>query len=559
MYKEKIISIMKSPAIANVFHWAEPVHRSILLICLYNLILSASSLLTTLATKGLIDGATSHDAGQVKRYALMMAVCVTVIRLCTVLRRLKKIQANAVLLKDMRAMMLHKLLTKQYSAVGGYHSGELVNRMFSDVSVVQTGIMGIIPQLVSMSISFFGAAFILISMDWRFVILLVIGGVVSLAMTIAFKRPMSRRHKAVQEKEGKLHSALQETLGNLRFIKATGLENHMEQHSDMVQKEFLTVQLRRGYFSTAMSTCINTTFHLSWLFCMLWGAFGIYRGVLTYGSLAAIIELIGEIQSPIASVADIASQAYSTISSAERLKELLDLPEEEKCDLIDGQELYKKLTAIHLKDVYFHYDREPVLEGINAEITPGDFVAVTGVSGGGKSTLFQLLLGIYQPKAGTVEFTFGDETELASKKTRPLFAYVPQGNILFSGTLRENLMMFNERATEEELYAAAKAACIDYLIDQLEDGLDTILGERGVGLSEGQAQRVAVARALLSYAPILLLDESTSALDEATEAQLLSNISQMRDKTCFIVTHRKAALSICDYRLHIEAGKLTRM
>lgn len=551
--------MLKSPAIADIFRWSRPVHCSILFICLFNLMLSGSSLVITIATKGLIDGATSHDVSQVKWYAVLMVVTVVVIRLSSVVSNLLYTRTSAILLRDMRSMVLHKLLRKQYVTVSSYHSGELVNRMFSDVSVIKNGIVGIVPQLVSMSISFLGAAFILISMDWRFVILLVVGGLLGLALIIAFKKPMSKRHKAVQEKEGKLHSVLHETLGNLRFIKATGLESRMERQNDEAQKDFLTVQLNRGYFSTAMNASISTAFHLSWLFCMLWGGFGIYRGALSYGSLAAIIQLVGQIQSPIASVADIASQAYSTISSAERLKELLDLPEEADCQKVSGQELYQNLQNIHLKDVSFNYDREPVLEGVNAEIRPGDFVAVTGVSGGGKSTLFQLFLGIYQPKAGTVEFIFDGETELASKKTRPLFAYVPQGNILFLGTLRENLMMFNESATEEELFAAAKAACIDHLIDQLDDGLDTMLGERGVGLSEGQAQRVAVARALLSHAPILLLDESTSALDEATEAQLLFNISQMKGKTCFIVTHRRAALSICDYRLHIENGRILRL
>lgn len=556
MYREKILSMLKSPAISDIFRWSGPVHRSMIIICLLNFILTGSGLVITLSTRGLIDGAASHNLAQVKYYAMLMVCAVVVIRVGNVINGFLSTRANAVLLRDLRSMVLQKLLKKQYDSVGSYHSGELVNRMFSDVSVVKGGIMGIVPQLVSMSISFFGAAFILISMDWRFVVLLVVAGLAGAVLMIAFRKPMSRRHKAVQEKEGKLHALLQETLGNLRFIKATGLEAHMEDQNDVVQKDFLEVQLKRGYFSTAMNAGISTVFQLSWLFCMLWGGLGIYRGVLTYGSLAAIIQLVGQIQSPIAAAADIAAQAFSTISSAERLKELLDLPEEEQYRQVSGQELYRELDSISLKNVSFDYGREPVLEGVTTRIRKGDFVAVTGVSGGGKSTLFQLLLGIYQPKSGTVEFVLDGRTEPASPKTRPLFAYVPQGNILFSGTLRENLMMFNANATEEELRIAAKAACIDHLIDQLDNGLDTMLGERGVGLSEGQAQRVAVARALLSHAPILLLDESTSALDEETEASLLSNISRMKDKTCFIVTHRRAALSICDYRLHIENGKL---
>ncbi|MCI5721414.1 MAG: ABC transporter ATP-binding protein, partial [Firmicutes bacterium] len=264
----------------------------------------------TLATKGLIDGATGHDLQQVKLYAVLMAVTVILIRVCSVISGLVSTKANAVLMRDMRSMVLHRVLKKQYASVGVYHSGELVNRMFSDVNVVKSGITGIFPQLVSMAVSFFGAAFILMSMDWRFVILLVVGGLIGLVMIVGFRKPMSERHKAVQEKEGKLHSVLQETLGNLRFIKASGLEGNMEKQSDDAQADFLKVQLNRGYFSTAMNCSINTVFQLSWLICMLWGGVGIYKGALTYGSLAAIIQLVGQIQGPIAAAADIAGQAY---------------------------------------------------------------------------------------------------------------------------------------------------------------------------------------------------------------------------------------------------------
>lgn len=559
MDKDKIIATVKSPAIADIFIWSKPVHRSVLLMCFFHLVLSGSSLVLTLATKGLIDGASGHDSGQVKGYILLLIAAVIVIRVGTVWNKLIAVKADAIFLRDMRSLVLQKLLKKEYAAVETYHSGELVNRMFSDVRVVNNGVMTIVPQLTFMVISFCGAAAILISMDWRFVILLVAGGSIGLILSVVFKTPMSKRHRKVQEEEGKLHAVLQETLGNLRFIKAAGLETYMEEHSDRVQENFLQAQLRKGYFSAGVNSCITTVFQISWVCCMIWGGLGIYRGMLTYGSLAAIIQLVGQIQRPIAAVVDLAAQAYGTITSAQRLKELLDLPEEADDEQPDGGEIYRKLQTIRLSGVSFDYGREPVLKEVNVAVQKGDFVAVTGISGGGKSTLFQLLLGIYQPKEGRVEFVMEDETLSASRQTRPLFAYVPQGNILFSGTLRENLTMFRADATQEEICDAAKAACIEELIGQLDEGIDTVLGERGVGLSEGQAQRVAVARALLSRAPVLLLDESTSALDEETEAKLLANISCRKGKTCLIVTHRQAALQICDYRLHIEDGKAERI
>ncbi len=188
-------------------------------------------------------------------------------------------------------------------------------------------------------------------------------------------------------------------------------------------------------------------------------------------------------------------------------------------------------------------------------IRKGDFVALTGISGGGKTSLFQLLLGIYKPTVGDVLFVSGNKKVHACKGTRSLFAYVPQGNMLMSGTLKENLTMFTDHATDAEIEDAVKAACLNELVGKI--GMEAKLGERGIGLSEGQAQRVAIARALLSNAPILLLDEATSALDEETEAQVLRNIDAMRNKTVLIVTHRKAALSICDRVFHLEDGKLS--
>ncbi len=564
MYKEKIIRMLKSPALADIWRWSEGNHWSVFWICILNLIVSGGSLVITVATKGIIDGATAHMSSQMWFYAIVMIITLLLVRIASLLSGLLSVRTGEVLLKEIRGILLRKLLRKQYASLNGYHSGELVNRMFSDVSVVRNGILDIVPRLVSMAVSFVGAAVILISMDWKFVAVLVAGGGLGMFLLVVFKNPMKTRHKAVQESEGRLHAVLQETLENLQLVKASVSEARMEHQVARRQEMFLEMQLKKGFLSSYISAGINLLFQLGWLFCMLWGCWGIYQGHLTYGMLAAMIQLVGQIQGPIASAAGIAGQTYSTISSAERLKEILDLPEEEDCGPVGQSILYEQLSEIRIENMDFSYGRgeQSVLEHVNCSIRPGDFVAVTGVSGGGKSTLFQLLLGIYQPCSGRLCFCFNNDSgpaaqETASRKTRALFAYVPQGNTLFSGTLRENFAMFTDGVTDEEIWQAARLACIDHLIAELEDGLDTVIGERGIGLSEGQAQRVAIARALLSKAPILLLDESTSALDEETEAKVLENISSLKDKTCLIVTHRAAAIRICDYRIHIETGKVS--
>ena len=290
---------------------------------------------------------------------------------------------------------------------------------------------------------------------------------------------------------------------------------------------------------------------------MLWGCYGIYNGTLTYGMLAAMIQLIALIQNPIAQSVGFAGQYFNTIASAQRIMEILELQDEIESEKIDDCGTFK---CIDIKNVCFHYDREEtdVLQDVNITVNTGDFACVTGVSGGGKSTLFQLLLGIYTPSSGKVAFEFDNKTVNAGIHTRKLFAYVPQGNILFSGTIKDNLTLFADDASDEMIDSVIHTSCIDDFVDELKDGLDTVIGERGIGLSEGQAQRIAIGRALLSNAPILLLDECTSALDENTEARLLSNLSELKNKTCLIVTHRKAAMRICDYQLDVENGRIIR-
>ena len=549
---EKVKSIFKSPGIAAVLRWSKCVHVKVVMVCLITVLSTVFSLFFTLATKGLVDGAVSSNSDQLVKYALMLVGIILMQHLLSNLRNWLRIHASAELQESLQKMLVHEILSKEYGGLKGYHSGELVNRVFSDMSVIKNGIMNILPSLIGIVVSFVGAAGILIAMDWHFVILMLAGGALGLVLVILFRGPMKARHKRMQEAEGRLHSSVQETFVNIKLVKSSLSEGRQERRIGADQEYLSKEQVRQGMFSFRMNDSMGLVFDFSWLFCMLWGCANIYRGNLTYGSLAAMLQLIGRIQGPIANSVSIASQLYGVSSSAERLLELTELPAEE-----EGEVLHS-FDEIVMDDITFKYDDgiEEVLQHVNWTIKRGDFMALTGISGGGKTSLFQLLLGIYKPTKGRMLFRAGDLEVPASRGTRALFAYVPQGNTLFSGTLRDNLTMFTDEAADEEIRAAVDAACLTAVVDDI--GYDAVLGERGVGLSEGQAQRVAVARALLSKAPILLLDEATSALDEKTEAKLLKNISKMRDKTCIIVTHRRAALDICDYTLHIEEGVMSR-
>lgn len=550
---QKVKQIFRSPALKQVVKWSKCAHLSILLICAFNIISVFCSLGLTLTTKGLVDAAVSSRSDGLKHFGILMLILILAQIAIGFFLSLIRIRASAKLQHQLQGMLVRDILTKEYSKLKGYHSGELVNRVFSDANVIRSGVLGILPSLVSTMVSFIGAAAILIALDWRFVLLLAVAGIIGTIIVILFRKPMKKRHKRMHESEDKLHAVVQETIENIRLIKASLSEGRVIRQVNARQETLEKEQIRQGKFSAIMHNSMGLMFSFSWVFCMLWGSAAIFRGEMTYGSLAAMIQLIGRVQGPIASAVGIASDTYGVIASAERLMELTELPSE-----TTGETL-KAFDKIAVDHVTFRYEdgTDDVLKDICCTISNGEFVALTGTSGGGKSSLFQLLLGIYPPNKGEITFHSGKTETSACRETRALFAYVPQGNTLFSGTLRENLMLFTDEASEEEIVKAVQAACIYDLVSEV--GLDAEIGERGVGISEGQAQRVAVARALLTKAPILLLDESTSALDEQTEAQMLKNISAMRDKTCLIVTHRRAALAICDYQLHLSNGRITKM
>lgn len=550
-YARKFGAIFRSSALRAVIKWSRCVHRLLALICGLNVVYTLCSLGMTVVTKLLVDGAVSHSGSDpILKYGVALAILALSLLGLDYLQATVSLRASTRLQRSLQEMFGSELMAKGYASLKGRHSGELVNRYFSDLGYIKNEVMNIPPTLFSSAVSLVGAAGILIAMDGRFMLLLIAGGIVGLIIVTLFREPMKKRHKRRQEAEEALHVSVQETLENLRIIKAGLSEPWALNKIGKRQKELEQEQLRRGRFSNVMNSSINAVVDISWVCCMIWGCYCIYKGRMSYGSLAAMIQLIGRIEDPLIGAFGLAGDAYGMISSAERILELTDLPEETPCEPMTD------FDEIQLKNVSFRYEdgTEDVLRGVSFTVRPREFIAVTGLSGGGKTSLFHLLLGLYQPTSGQVLFLHDGKTAIASRGTRGLFAYVPQGNILFSGTLRENLLLFNASATDDEISESLKCACIDDLVAEI--GLDAVLGERGVGLSEGQAQRVAIARALLSKAPVLLLDESTSALDEKTEAKLLKNISTLRDKTCLIVTHRKAALAICSRRLHIADGKV---
>ena len=550
---QKARKLFMSPALLAIIAWAKPVRWRIVYVSVISVISALLSLWLTLITKALVDAATGGNLDRLWQFSALMVAMFAIQRGLSVLTSFLQMRTSVELQRYLQGMVTKAILGKEYASLKSFHSGELVNRVFSDVSVVKGGMMNLLPTLLQTAVSFTGAAIILISWDWKFVPVMIVAALIGSGVMVGFREPMKRRHKRMQAAEDALHASTQEMLENIRLVKASVSEERAIDNMDADREHLVSEQVRNGKLSIAFNNGMGVVFDVSRLICYLWGCYKIYQHTFTYGSLAAMLTLVGRIQAPIANGMKLVSQAYGVVASAERLLEVIGLPNEEQGETLTC------FDAIEIKNACFQYDDgvEDVLLDVTATIHRGDFVAMTGISGGGKTSLFQLLLGIYRPTSGEILFVNGGKEINACRGTRGLFAYVPQGNTLMSGTLRDNLTMFTNGATEEDIVAAIHAACLDDVVAEV--GLDVKLGERGIGLSEGQAQRVAIARALLSDAPILLLDEATSALDEQTEAKLLENIDVMRDKTVIIVTHRRAALAICDYTLHIENGRMTRI
>lgn len=458
-----------------------------------------------------------------------------------------------------KSKLFSSILKKDYSKITAYHSGELMTRLTSDISIMSEGIITLAPSIVAMITRLVFAAAGLIILDPRFALVFIVAGLLILLVTSFFRKLMKKLHKKVQETDGVLRSFLQESIGGILMIKVFGIEDKINEKATDCQNDNYAAKMKRRTISIAANTGLSLVFQLGFLFAFGWGAFNLYTNAITVGTVTAIIQLVNQIQTPFAGMSGILPRYYSILASAERVIEIeqLDGEKGEDAQSIDAVSVYSSLDSLVFENISFGYDRDIVLDDANLEIKKGDFTVISGISGIGKSTLLKLLLGVINPNSGQIYIKLdNNEKRIADKSTRPLFSYVPQGNLLLSGTLRDAVTICKPDATDEEINFALHVSCADKFIKDFPLGLETLIGEKGFGLSEGQVQRLAVARAILSGEPVILLDEATSALDEETEKELLENIKNLKNKSCIIISHKKAAYDICNKEIKIENKKI---
>lgn len=537
-----------------IFTKSKKQHLRLIFLSVCNVIFAVCSVVFALLCRGVVDGATAHDRKMFIGYAAgLLALMLLQIVLSLICSSVREV-ITARLEMDMRNLLFSSLLKKDFSKVSDYHSGELLNRMFSDIRIIVDGVTGIVPSFLNMVTKLVCAIAVLISLDTGFTLIFIIAGMSMLLITKFFRKKMKALHKDVQEKEGLVRSFLQEATESLLVMKAFGCEEKLKGINCENQSIHYKARMKRRTVSILAHTGFSVVFNAGYLYALVWGASGIYLGTMTYGTLTAILQLVNQIQTPFANLSSVFPRFYGMVASAERIIEIESLQDEEYTDKkLD----YESFSSIDVSGLDFSYGDNHVLKNVNISISKGDFVSLTGISGGGKSTLFLLMLGAYHQQSGTLEFNSSSGTYLPGTQTRHLFAYVPQGNFLFSGTVAENIGFLVENPDSESIERAAEIACAKEFIESLPDGYETRIGENGFGVSQGQAQRIAIARAILSGAPILLFDEATSALDEATEEKLLKNISALENKTLLIVTHRPKALGICNKHLILKDGEIT--
>ena len=465
--------------------------------------------------------------------------------------------------------LMHNILRKDFGRVSAVHSGEWLNRLTSDTTIVANSYTEIIPGFAGMAVKMLSALVMLIVLDLRFAMIVIPLGLVLGVLTFAFRKRMKKFHKRVQEKDGALRVFLQERIGSLTVIRSFAAEEQTESEERLKAGDHKKARMRRTAFSNVCNFGFGAAMNGMYIFGIIYCAYGIFTGAIQYGTLTAVAQLITQIQSPFANITGYLPRWYQMIASAERLMEIETFDD----DIIETSESRESVCAFYrdsfagigLDNVSYTYypasskvdgvvkDNMPVaVTSLDLLISKGEYVAFTGHSGCGKSTALMLLMGIYRPDSGMRYVTLKDGTrqELTPAWHR-LFAYVPQGNKLMSGTVRDIVSFADKSSCSDDarINQALKIACADTFISELDNGIDTVLGERGTGLSEGQMQRIAIARAIFSESPILVLDEATSALDDATEKQLLENLRALTDKTVIIVTHRAAALDICDRKV----------
>ncbi len=517
------------------------------------------SLLSSVASKYLIDAVTGYGSDALAGAAASLVILMVGSLVFQAVSSRVGARIHVRVRNEMQHDTYTRILRAGWEALEPYRSGDLLNRITADVGAVSDGIIHFLPSLITSGVKFAGAFVIMLYFDPVMSLIALLGVPVTLAVSRFLMGKLRSHNLQMKELNGEVMSFQEDSFRNLTSIKAFSVTDHFEREMGRIQNTYADAYLSFNAFQIRMSTLLTMTSMMVSTACFGWGVYQLWAGNITYGSLTMFLQLAGTLRGAFSSLISLAQQSISLTTSAGRIMAVEELPSE-AAEAPEGL-LEERELRIDLKQVSFEYHNgDVVLQPFDFDAGSREMIALTGPSGEGKTTLLRLLLGLVEPSGGEARLIGGSgRVYPISPGTRHAFAYVPQGNSVFAGTIAENLRLVAPEASDEELEQALEIACALDFVRQFRDGLEHRLGAGGRGVSEGQAQRIAIARALLRRAPILLLDEATSGLDAATEQQLLENLRRSGwVSACILVTHRLSGTAYCARGYDIYHGCVTQ-
>lgn len=532
----------------------------ILAVGLLGMVGTLMGLASSVASKYLIDAVTGHGTGTLKQAAVAMALMMLGSLVLQGISSRVSASVHMHVKNEMQRLTYGRILRAGWEDLEDFRSGDLLNRLTSDVNTVSDGIIRFLPGLVISVIQFFGAFGIMLYYDPVMALIALLGVPVTLGLSRTMLGKMRQHNMQIKELTGEVMSFQEDSFRNLTSIKAFSVIDHFETEMHRLQDIYANSFLSYNALQISVSVLLSLVSMAVTAACFGWCIFQLWSGNITYGSMTLFLQLASTLRGSFSSLVSHAQQMISLTTSAGRILALEALPEENHA-VPQGLMEEEKLD-IRFRQAAFHYQNgDSILDAFDFTAQHGDMIAVIGPSGEGKTTLLRLLLGLVQPCTGQALLEGGSGNRYPiSAGTRGAFAYVPQGNSVFAGTIADNLRLVNPDATDEELVQALKTACAWEFVSRFPEGVHHFLGAGGRGISEGQAQRLAIARALLRKAPILLLDEATSGLDSATEQQLLENLRQCSQlHTCILVTHRPESAKFCSRTYEIHRRQVTEV